>query len=713
MTAPVRLDKADAVGDVVPGPWLPAIPDPDSKPATGPATPAPPASSPDAPLPVPARRPLADDPLRLPVWLTDTTVARARLDHGGRMATRAAVRSLRRSPLAILRGVWRGGRVWWRWVRAEDLADELRDAATGKLGKDVFLIRDHRRIRWYLTGATLATTGIGETVAALAVGEWVPVVSGLAAAGTAAVAGRRRRTPGAPAGYGADRDIRVGLAPEHLNGAFRAAGLLKPAAGLVLCSPVLRDGTGWAVVADLPLGGGKTAAHAIAKADVLAAELGVDEIQLIMSRVRAHQGGHGRRLSLWIADDDPYLGPSTVSPLVDADTFDFWTAVPFGRDARGNRITLGMLWESAFFGGLPRRGKTFSMRLLVSAGVLDPWVRLYLADGKGGADFRPAAKVAHRYIRGADDEDLAALEVMLDELIAEMSRRFALFATLPTSMCPEGKLTPDIMRRYMMPLVLVVIDELQEYFEAIDEEKDRRRIIGKLARIARRGPAAGFIPIYASQRPDAKSVPTKLREIVSRRYSTQVTDKTSSDMVLGDGKAAMGADASTLSEEHKGVGVLVTGPANHVTVKCDYLDNPAFDVVCSRGRVLRVAAGTLTGQAAGDIPSAAGDVGYTIPQIIGDVMEAFGSRSRIWTEDLLSALVNLDEDGYGDFDPAMLAAELDRAGVRRTTKQVKIDGENRAGYLLRDIEGAIPPDVLAARPVEGADATSPPAPAGG
>jgi S-DNA-T family DNA segregation ATPase FtsK/SpoIIIE len=45
-------------------------------------------------------------------------------------------------------------------------------------------------------------------------------------------------------------------------------------------------------------------------------------------------------------------------------------------------------------------------------------------------------------------------------------------------------------------------------------------------------------------------------------------------MVLGKGKAAQGADASILSEDHKGVGVLVTGPGSFEIVRCDYMDLP-------------------------------------------------------------------------------------------------------------------------------------------
>ncbi|MEX5632157.1 cell division protein FtsK [Parafrankia sp. FMc2] len=673
------------VGEVVAGPWIP-------QPAPEPA--------PVAPAPVVPAGSLVD-PIRLPAWATDRAVRRATARRAGTLAGRAATRSAWRAPTAVLRGSWRAGRFWWSWVRAEDIATELRDDA-GRLGKEIFVIRDHRKARWIITGGAAGGGAVAELVAALAVGEWVPALSGAVMVTAAGVAGRRRPAAGPGSPLAIEPDTRVDLAPDHLNGAFRAAGLLKPAAGLVLCAPIVRDrlGRGWETVLDLPRGGGKTAAHAIERLPVIAAELGVDEIQLLMRRVRAHDGGHGRRLSLWVADDDPYLGPPTPSLLIDVERFDFWRAVPFGQDARGNRVEVALLWQSAFFGGLPRRGKTFSMRLLVAAAVLDPWCQLWLADGKGGADFRAIAGVAHRYVSGADPDDLAAFEHMLDELISEMSRRFAFLATLPAAACPEGKLTPEIMRRYNLPLIPLIIDELQEYFEACEEEKDRARIVGKLARIARRGPAAGIMPVYASQRPDAKSVPTKLREIVTYRYCTQVTDKTSSDMVCGDGKARAGADASTLSEEHLGVGVLVTGPASFVTVKADLLDNPAFEVICQRGRALRLAEGTLTGQACGDIAAAAAGVGYVIPVVIGDVLEAFGQRARIWTEDLLVELCNIDEITYGDFDGTRLADELEAAGVVRTRKQVKIDGENRAGWYRSDVEGAIPPDVLAARPVE-------------
>lgn len=351
------------------------------------------------------------------------------------------------------------------------------------------------------------------------------------------------------------------------------------------------------------------------------------------------------------------------------------------------------MWQSMFFGGLPRRGKTFSQRLLTAAGLLDSYVRHYVADGKGGADWMPMKAVAHRLVMGAEDDAIEALKAMLAELLTEMERRFALLRDLPTSVCPEGKLTPDIVAKYNLPVIFVTIDELQEYFTAMEKE-DREQVINDLCRIARRGPAAGFISNFASQRPDADSVPTKLREIITIRYSTQVVDRASSDMVLGKGKAAQGADASVLSEEHKGVGVLVTGPASYVTVRADYLDGPSFAGLCRKGRVLREQAGQLTGEAAGDVTAAADAAGVTVPAIVSDALEVMRHSPRMFTTDLLNGLVNLDEDVYGDFNAEQLAAELEAAGVKRTSKQVKISGSNGAGYQRRDIEAAVPSEIL-------------------
>ncbi|MFJ9027300.1 cell division protein FtsK [Streptomyces sp. NPDC102274] len=568
-----------------------------------------------------------------------------------------------------------------------------------------------RRWRFGAAAVVVATSAIGVTL-----------LDPLAQAGIAGAV----ITPLAYLGRGKDTHLldqgapplKVDMSATQLNDALRAAGLLKSGSGKdaekdaprVSCTmgPV-RDGRGWAVIFDMPRGGGKTASDVLAKREVIAQELGVDEIQVIMSRVRAAKGGNAGRVSMWVADDDPYLADPTPSPLATMEKFSIWDAVPFGADARGNRVSVPVIWQSMFFGGLPRRGKTFTQRLMTAAGLLDPWVRHYVADFKGGQDWMGMRHVAHRLVLGAEEDAITAFKEMLAELLAEMERRFALFRGLPTSICPEGKLTPQIIEKYKMPFIFLTVDELQEAFLAMDD-KDREAVVDDLGRIARRGPAAGFISNYASQRPDAKSVPTKLREIITIRCCTQVTDKTSSDMVLGSGKAAMGADASLLSEEHKGVTVLVTGPASYATVKNDLLTTAEFNSLCLKGRTLREAVGQITGDAAGDVAAGAGRVGVTIAPVLSDVLDVMRHSDRLHSVDLLARLVNADEDRYGDWDLDKLAAELDAAGVKRTTKQINIKGKNLAGYRRADLEAAVPEELLlAARAVDPSPSTGAPA----
>jgi S-DNA-T family DNA segregation ATPase FtsK/SpoIIIE len=312
--------------------------------------------------------------------------------------------------------------------------------------------------------------------------------------------------------------------------------------------------------------------------------------------------------------------------------------------------------------------------------------------------------VAHRLVIGAEDEAIAQFLAMLDELITEMSRRFTILGGLPTSVCPEGKLTPEISRRYDLPVIFITVDELQEYLSAMTAAL-REEAVEKLARLARRGPAAGFILNAASQRPDAESVPAKLREIITYRYCTQVVDRTSSDMVLGKGKAAQGADASILSEDHKGVGVLVTGPGSFEIVRCDYLDLPAFAQLCTHGRALRLAAGTLSGDAATDAVAVAEAAGIPIPTVLADVLYAMHGVERMHTTTLLARLTNIDEDTYAEFTPERLAEELELAGVRRSGRQVKVNGVNLAGYRRADLEAAVPAGATLPRPTTPQPAT--------
>src|SRR5690606_30157842 len=355
----------------------------------------------------------------LPPWARSAASLRANAVALGRLCAWHTRYHLLRTPKYAFRVAWLATKGLWRAVRGlwPALTAHDRTAAVKALRAQLkakpddvdlavryaLLHRERtlaRRARWGASATAVAAAAVGWYLAPL------PVQAGM----LAAVA-----LPLAYLGRGEDAQLldnptpplRVDMSAQQLNDALRAAGLLKAGKGdddgpRVTCvmGPV-RDGNGWAVIFDLPKGGGKTAADVLAKRTAIAAELGVDEIQVIASRVRAAAGGNAGRVSMWVADDDPYLGTPVPSPLVKADRFSVWEPIPFGQDARGNRITVPVMWQSLFFGGLPRRGKTFTQRLMTAAGLLDPYVRHYVADGKGGADWMPMKAVAHRLVMGA------------------------------------------------------------------------------------------------------------------------------------------------------------------------------------------------------------------------------------------------------------------------------------------------------------------------
>ncbi|MGI8333684.1 hypothetical protein ACRYCC_27355 [Actinomadura scrupuli] len=79
-----------------------------------------------------------------------------------------------------------------------------------------------------------------------------------------------------------------------------------------------------------------------------------------------------------------------------------------------------------------------------------------------------------------------------------------------------------------------------------------------------------------------------------------------SDAVLGAGAYSDGLDASKLQRRHKGVGILLGADDGELAeeggqVERTYLmDGPALTGIVERARELRIAAGTLTGTAAGE-----------------------------------------------------------------------------------------------------------------
>jgi S-DNA-T family DNA segregation ATPase FtsK/SpoIIIE len=628
-----------------------------------------------------------------------------------------------RSPWRLLTGVGRGTvtaiRSWRLWIRVYDYREAAEQSE--KLADKFTEIRALTLFRWKVTGAVAVAAGVLVAVADLLYGVralWT--VGGLLAVALAIIGRRKDGAPGRKAVLAGPRTLAWTMDPQILVDAFRDAKLIGKDETLRLVERAHHDGAGWAVTVDLPAT--RKAADVLKNRDALASALAVDELQLIVERVRG-RGGHAGRVFLWVADEDPYSGAALRFPLLEAESWDTWRPIPFGRDARQRKIALSVVWTSILIGAIPRQGKTCATRLPAAGLVLDPYTQLYVFDGKGGKDWQAAEAVTHRFVCGDELEHIEAVRDHLVELVAEVQARFARMSTLDDELCPDSKITRAISRdpSLGMPITAVIIDEVQVYLECAERHDigGKKTTLGAhiadlLTYLARKGPAVGVVIILATQRPDSTTIPSRLRAVLGSRFALRVMDWRDSNIVLGEQMNTRGYDASTLLPSHKGVGILrPDGDSDEgadtvaVTVRTYYMDNTQWRAICERGRALREAAGTLTGHAAGDDSrqavdqtavvkalgtagdEAPGDEWPELPEPLASIVDNFGEdlapngREFIPTSELTATL---------EADPSTFARDMNECGCKPTRNYVTSeDGSARRvrGYLTADIRAAI------------------------
>lgn len=472
--------------------------------------------------------------------------------------------------------------------------------------------------------------------------------------------------------------------------AFVAAKLCKEDDPITFAGPIMRDGAGWRVVVDLPFG--RTADEAMEKRGQIASGLDVDERCLFLSRVRGASGS-ARRLAAWVADSDPLAVPAGPSPLLRASRVNFWEGFDFGLDERGEPVRLNLLWSSLLVGAVPRQGKSFAARTVALAAALDPHVRLHVFDLKGSPDWTAFRHVAHRWQLGDvpdPDTGVDPVKALLDDMLelrAEVDHRYRTLRRLPATVCREGKLTEELARAPAagMPLVLVVIDEVQRAFSHREYGKQLEEVLEDLVKVA---PGAGIIVEAATQKPDAKSTPTGFRDQFTIRFALYVTNRDASEAVLGAGAGGEGLHAHRLNPEAKGTGLLRgTGDTMQGgrTVRTFLVDGEGAEAICLRARALRAAAGTLSGAALGEMPAAAGGEQWSVP---ADVLMVMAGEEKLHSDVICSRLADQWPDRYAEWKPAQLSAALKPHQIR--TRQVwaeGLDGQpaNRYGVLRADL----------------------------
>jgi S-DNA-T family DNA segregation ATPase FtsK/SpoIIIE len=470
--------------------------------------------------------------------------------------------------------------------------------------------------------------------------------------------------------------------------AYYAAGLghaEKPGLQVTFGSAMSRDGEGTAVLVDLPHGKGLK--DAVDAKDKIASGLDVTESQVFLRRDPTSY----RRHTLWVADRDPLAVPVGRTPLLACRQTDIWKPAPLGLDERGQPVSIPVMWNSLLVGALPRQGKTFAARLLALYLALDPYVKLGVFDGKGSPDWRKFALVADSCAFGlTPTKDGLPPEILLaalEELKADVQDRYHRLSELEArhpDLCPEGKLTRKLARdpRFGMPARVLVIDEVQEYFDLGEISKDIAALLVFMAKVA---PGAGVSVIASTQKPSGIGTGqvaqqfTSFRDQMAIRFSLRTSSWQVSEMVLGQGAYSEGLDSSTLLPQYKGVGILRGATDASPTVRTYLADGQDAEKILTAARNLRERAGTLTGMAAGDAPAEARDV-------LADVLAVFGGDPGLHWAELAGRLAARFPDRWKDATADAVSAQCRGLGV--PSVGVKVAGRNLQGCRRADAEAA-------------------------
>ncbi|MBB4931397.1 S-DNA-T family DNA segregation ATPase FtsK/SpoIIIE [Lipingzhangella halophila] len=577
-------------------------------------------------------------------------------------ATRAPIYLLRlmgRSP----RGTHRLLSRWARWISdVEARPVETKAAASGDIQAWLTLSREHsRRVRpRRVTSAVVAVpTAAVVVVAALTLPPWAIATGTAAVLALLGLAGKVEDHPIITRYVSVQ--LQRPLDSEEVTSALEAIGIKgKPD----FVNPIQVDGPGWKAELDLPRG---TKAETIMeKRDELAGAM-----RRPVSTVwpATAPDAHPGRLELWVAKRDPAKEPRRIWPLMHQGQADVFAPIPLGWDPRGNQVDITLMYSNLLVGGIPGSGKT-SAALAVALGVaLDPTAKLWVYELKGSGDLGSVRPVCHRYVSGDDDEDVEATVQGLRSAVAEQRRRKKFIQGLPVAEVPDGRRTSrELAEKYpeqdLDPMV-VIVDEAQELFTHEEYGKEAEELCTRLIKKAR---AYGIILVLLTQDPDAKSLPPSVSRNAGTRFCLAVMDWRANNNVLGTGAYARGLRANTISAKEVGTGILAK-QRDWSTVRSAFILQTEAETIGKRALALRIAAGTLSGEAAGE------EVVHEDASTIVDHLRAVwpeGTKT-VHSHRLVEALAAYRGDLYGtwlDTDrplEEMSPEERERVKVARST----------------------------------------------
>ncbi|TDH25417.1 hypothetical protein [Mycobacteroides franklinii] len=297
---------------------------------------------------------------------------------------------------------------------------------------------------------------------------------------------------------------------------------------------------------------------------------GLKNAGLDADNMRISDGPDGE-VVLHMNDIDPFSGATPASGTFDAER---------GRSLLGVTASGDECWitwngsSGLVVGGVPGSGKTASL-LPVFAGMSGQ-CELHVFDGKAGFDLHPLRHIASTYDRTGDID--APLETLRKLDALRTVRAEAMYVALNAS--NFWNLTAEQKNKLGLKPVFIVLDECQTWLDTSGMDKEEKQSADEVRKLVRtlvqKGRSAGIVVVLTTQKPDATSIPTVIRDNAALKICFRVSTPEQAVTVLGR-QSPNAPDPTEIMMSNKGRGVMETEGHGIVLFQAGYRDPAELD----------------------------------------------------------------------------------------------------------------------------------------
>jgi len=319
---------------------------------------------------------------------------------------------------------------------------------------------------------------------------------------------------------------------------------------------------------------------------------------------------------------------------------------------------------------------------------LDSTVELHIADLKGDGDWSMFAPRAVTLIEGSADEHATATTQMLEWAVGEVALRY----DAKRAAGIVGAIPREVSRRKGSGFhpVYLIVDECQVLYGAphpIGGVKDDARAWRAAKKLHDQARAVNVHLLQATQRPDDRTLPARVREGAHVRCALNVPNHETAKMILADA-ADRGARPQDLRPGADAGTVVATGEVEDIPsgqafaiVRTHYVSTKQAYAVISRAMDIIQRSGRTVDVIEAGEPEPARD-------LLADVAAVLDGHDKLRSADVLHHLRAHWQSTYDGWSAQQFATALEDRGVE--VKKRSLDGQpGQRVILIADVTTAL------------------------